>query len=124
MESTPLLYRTLVQVLGCHKNWLDRRHLHTLAWMIHGLILSGQIGLGTWAHRKFIRTTNLIERSFVEERRRAKTLPRFFTEKRCLKLVYAVLIRAAKRWPVVHITELEHQQIQLLYQQQKIAPTL
>lgn len=34
MESTPLLYRTLVQVLGCHHNWLDLRHLKTLAWMV------------------------------------------------------------------------------------------
>ena len=51
-----------------------------------------------WRLRKFTRTTNLIERSFVEERRRTKTLPRFFSGKSCLKLVYAVLIRAAARW--------------------------
>ena len=51
-----------------------------------------------WRLRKFTRTTNLIEHSFVEERRRTKTLPRFFSEKSCLKLVYAVLIRAAARW--------------------------
>lgn len=49
MESTPLLYRTLLDVLGCHKNWLDRRHRNTLAWMINGLVLSGHIGLGAWA---------------------------------------------------------------------------
>ena len=49
MESTPLLYRTLVQVLGCHHNWLDLRHLKTLAWMVSGLILSSQISLGGWA---------------------------------------------------------------------------
>lgn len=29
-----------------------------------------------WRLRKFLRTTNLCERSFVEERRRSKTLPR------------------------------------------------
>ena len=49
MESTPLLYRTLVQVLGCHQHWLDLRHLKTLAWMVSGLILSSQISLGSWA---------------------------------------------------------------------------
>ena len=49
MESTPLLYGTLVQVLSCHKNWLDLRHLKTLAWMMSGLILSREIGLGAWA---------------------------------------------------------------------------
>ena len=75
-----------------------------------------------WTHRKFIRTTNLIGHAFVEERLRTKTLPRFFTEKSCLKLVYAVLIRAAKYWQAVHIAELEHQQIQLLFQKQKIDP--
>jgi transposase-like protein len=36
-----------------------------------------------WRLRKFCRTTNLCERSFVEERRRSKTLPRFFTEPVC-----------------------------------------
>ena len=49
MESIPLLYQTLVGVFGCHQNWLDRRHLKTLAWMVTGLILSGQIGLSAWA---------------------------------------------------------------------------
>lgn len=48
MESTPLLYQKLVEVLGCHQNWLDVRHLKTLAWMIGGLIQSGKIGLGAW----------------------------------------------------------------------------
>jgi hypothetical protein len=48
MESTPLLYQMLVEVLGCHQNWLDLRHLKTLAWMVNGLIQSGKIGLGSW----------------------------------------------------------------------------
>lgn len=75
-----------------------------------------------WRHRKFVRTTNLIERSFVEERRRTKTLPRFFTEKSCLKLVHATLIRAATRWRRIRITELEHQQLQLLFDAQEMTP--
>jgi transposase-like protein len=45
-------------------------------------------------HRKSVRTTNLIERSFVEERRRTKVIPGFWTEQSCLKLVFSVLIRA------------------------------
>ncbi len=49
MESTALLYQTLIQVLGCHSNWLDVRHFKTLAWMINGVILSGKISLGEWA---------------------------------------------------------------------------
>ena len=49
-------------------------------------------------HRRSIRTTNLIERSFEEERRRSKVIPRFLTEKSALRLVYGVLIRASARW--------------------------
>jgi transposase-like protein len=44
-----------------------------------------------------LRTTNLIERSFEEERRRTKIIPRFFDERSCLKLVYATLVRANQR---------------------------
>jgi signal recognition particle GTPase len=42
MESTPRLYDTLVQVLSQHQNWVDLRHLKTLAWMIVGLMPSGK----------------------------------------------------------------------------------
>jgi hypothetical protein len=49
MENTPLLYDTLVQVLGQHRKWLDVRHLKTLAWMMVGLIETGLIGLTYWA---------------------------------------------------------------------------
>ena len=49
MESTPRLYDTLVHVLRQHQNWLDRRHLKTLAWMTVGLMQSGTISLTAWA---------------------------------------------------------------------------
>ena len=48
MENTPYLYDTLVQVLRQHRNWIDLRHLKTLAWMMVGLIHSGSISLGAW----------------------------------------------------------------------------
>ena len=48
MEGTPRLYHTLVQVFGQHENWLDRRPLKTLAWMVVGLIPSGTISLTAW----------------------------------------------------------------------------
>ena len=48
MEGTPRLYDTLVQVLGQHENWVDRRHLKTLAWMMVGLIQSEKISLTAW----------------------------------------------------------------------------
>jgi hypothetical protein len=48
MESTPRLYATIVHVLSQHRNWLDRRHLKTLAWMIVGLLQSRVISLTAW----------------------------------------------------------------------------
>ncbi|MER3456123.1 MAG: hypothetical protein C4304_04415 [candidate division GAL15 bacterium] len=75
------------------------------------------------AHRKHIRTTNLVERSF-EERRRAKVIPRFRSERECLKLVFAVLWRASERWRRVQFSEHEQKQLQRYLQgrqQQKAA---
>jgi putative transposase len=66
------------------------------------------------AHRRHVRTTNLIERSFEEERRRTKVLPRFWSEHSGLKLMFAVLWRASARWPRVRITSLERKQLDLL----------
>ena len=63
-------------------------------------------------HQKMIRTTNLCERSFVEERRRTKVIPRFFDEKGCLKLVFATLWRASQRWRGVRFTSMERQQLE------------
>lgn len=68
-------------------------------------------------HRVNCRTTNLVERGFLEERRRTKTLPRFFDEKSCLKLVFSTLIRAANRWRRITITELQAAQLQRLRQE-------
>jgi len=48
MENPLRLYHTLVQVLCKHRNWLDIRHLKTLAWMMTGLIQSGKISLTAW----------------------------------------------------------------------------
>lgn len=40
-------------------------------------------------HRINVRTTNLLERSFEEERRRTKVIPRLLDEKSAMKLVFA-----------------------------------
>ncbi len=63
-------------------------------------------------HQKMIRTTNLCERSFVEQRRRTKVIPHFFDERSCLKLVFASLWRASQRWRGVRFTELEQKQLE------------
>jgi len=58
-------------------------------------------------HHSRIRTTNLLERAFVEQRRRTKTIPRFFNERSCLKLVFATLWQASERWQNVRMSDTE-----------------
>ncbi len=48
MESTPDLYDTLFQIFGQYQHWLDIRHLHTLLWMVIGLIESKTVSLPEW----------------------------------------------------------------------------
>jgi transposase-like protein len=48
------------------------------------------------SHLKAIRTTNLLERLFGEERRRTKVIAHAFGERAVLKLMYAVFIRASQ----------------------------
>ena len=62
-------------------------------------------------HRRAIRTTNLLERLFVEERRRLKIIPNAFGERAVLKLMFGALIRAAERWRSVKVTEFERRQM-------------
>jgi transposase-like protein len=63
------------------------------------------------AHRRAIRTTNLLERLFGEERRRLKIVPNAFGEKPVLKLMFASLIRAAENWRGLRVSEFELRQL-------------
>jgi len=58
-------------------------------------------------HRRSVRTTNTVERSFGEERRRSKVIPKFRSERECLKLVFGVLWRASERWRRVRFSDIE-----------------
>ena len=55
------------------------------------------------AHWKVIRTSNLLERTFGEGRRRTKVIPRFPTESAGLRLLYATLITASRSWKGVRM---------------------
>jgi hypothetical protein len=48
MENTPRLYSGLVELLGQPGQWRDVRHLHTLGWMVVGLIQAGCVSLTAW----------------------------------------------------------------------------
>ena len=73
-----------------------------------------------YRHRKIVRSTNLIERTFVEERRRTKVIPQFLTERSCLKLVFSVLSRAALRWRRIPMGHFEIQEVNRLRKQRMI----
>jgi putative transposase len=66
------------------------------------------------AHRRAIRTTNLLERLFGEERRRTKVIPHAFGERAVLKLMYAALIRAGERWRGLRFSEFERRQLKAI----------
>lgn len=68
-------------------------------------------------HRKVVRTTNMLERLFEEERRRSKVAPTLFGERPVLKLMFAAVTRASERWHGIRITELELRQLKKLQEQ-------
>jgi transposase-like protein len=65
-------------------------------------------------HQQYVRTSNLVERAFVEERRRTKVIPHLFAEGSLVHLVFGVLIRVSERWGKKCFSEFEQQQIRSL----------
>jgi len=56
-------------------------------------------------HQKQLTATNLLERSFEEQKRMTKVIPRFFDEMSCLKLVYATMVRVSQKWRRVKMSD-------------------
>jgi transposase-like protein len=73
-------------------------------------------------HRKRIRTTNLLERTFVEVRRRTKVIGRFPGETSALSLIWAVLELSSRGWRGVIMTPKTVAEIERIRRQQ-IPPT-
>jgi putative transposase len=65
-------------------------------------------------HRKSARTTNLLERLFLEERRRQRAALHMFGERPVLKLMYAALVRGSERWRGLTISNFERKQLERL----------
>ena len=65
-------------------------------------------------HQQYVRTSNLAERAFEEERRRTKVIPHLWDEGSVTKLVFAVLLRVSERWGKKCFSEFAHQQIRSL----------
>jgi transposase-like protein len=62
----------------------------------------------------FIPDTNLLERLFLEARRRTKIIPHAFGERPVLKLLYAAVIRAADHWRGLTVGEFEQRQLRAI----------
>ncbi len=62
-------------------------------------------------HQQYVRTSNLAERAFVEERRRTKVIPHLPDERSLVQLVFAVLIRVSDRWGKKCFSAFEQHQI-------------
>jgi transposase-like protein len=71
-------------------------------------------------HQQYVRTSNLAERAFVEERRRTKVIPHLQTEQSLVNLVFAVLIRVSDRWNKKSFSAFEQHQIRTLQQKLKL----
>lgn len=72
-------------------------------------------------HRKRIRSTNLLERSFVEVRRRTKVIGRFPGETSALSLIWAVLELSSRGWRGVVMTPKTVAEIERLRRTQQVS---
>jgi transposase-like protein len=75
-------------------------------------------------HRKRTRSTNLLERTFVEVRRRTKIIGRFPGETSALSLIWAVLELASRGWRGITMTPRAVAQIERLRRGQQPLPTV
>jgi transposase-like protein len=71
-------------------------------------------------HHLYVRTFNLADRAFEEERRRPKVIPHLWDERSVVKLVLAVLIRVSDRWGKKCFSAFEQQQIRSLRRQRHL----
>ena len=59
------------------------------------------------AHRRFIKTANLLGKNLCKTRRRTKIIPQFLNKKSCMKLVFGTLIRVSDKWKRIKMTNIE-----------------
>jgi putative transposase len=71
-------------------------------------------------HQQYVRTSNLAERAFEEERRRTKVIPHLWDEGSVTKLVFAVLLRVSERWGKKGCSEVAQPQIRSLRKRRQL----
>jgi hypothetical protein len=67
-----------------------------------------------------VRTSNLAERAFEEERRSTKGMPHWWDEGSVVKLVFAVLIRVSERWGKKGFSPFAQPQLRALRRQRQL----
>lgn len=90
MSEASRLYDKVAPWLLQNGQWRDVRHAQTLAWMVVGLLLSGQIALSSWAEHTFSRALYAASR----ERRLARWLD---NERIMINELYLPLIQQSLR---------------------------
>jgi transposase-like protein len=68
-------------------------------------------------HHRRLRTSNRLERTFGEKKRRTKVIPHFFTEKAAIKLVYATMLATTVKWRGIRMDAFTSQRIDELRNQ-------
>lgn len=81
-----------------------------------------QRSIGSRCHRVNVRTTKLVEQSFVEDRHRTNVIPRLLDDESAMKRIFATLIRTAECWSQIAISDLERHLLRLLRQEPGIDP--
>jgi putative transposase len=71
-------------------------------------------------HQQYVRTSNLVERAFVEDRRRTQVIPHLWEEQSVVNRVFGVWIRVSERWEKKRFSEVEQQQIRDLRRRLKL----
>lgn len=94
-EALACYERELPEACRCLKDDLEAsiNHLHVLP-----------------RHRPRVRTTNLVERAFEEQRRRTKVIPHLWDETSAVRLLFAVLTQVSERWARRQFSTFEQQQ--------------
>ncbi|BDA72440.1 hypothetical protein CAL7716_066060 [Calothrix sp. PCC 7716] len=89
MSNSTQLYGQVFGYLRQYSNYCDLRHLKTLAWMINGLIYSGQLSLSAW--EPYVQSNAEQAQSYERRWRRFLENSRVCVEKLYLPLAMAAL---------------------------------
>jgi hypothetical protein len=89
MSSSTQLHNQLLEYLRQYSNYKDLRHLKSLAWMINGLICSGQLNLSAW--EPYVQSDATQAQSYERRWRRFLENIRINVEKIYLPLALAAL---------------------------------